>query len=751
MTKSPPRKRSTRKRHLTARLSQYDHSQGALTRLAKSIGRPESPPSAQSQMAARGKKQATAAARRGNTSRPGALQPLLQRSERGDSDEDVPDETMAGDDDAPGETMRGDDDVPEETMRGDDDAPDETTGGDYGEGNSDGDDGEGNRDRDDDEDKDKDERSLLDYPLDQLHDEALRIEWLRRAINMWGGRRNYCEDPAFQDEHSLRKEWKRLVMRDSAGRSQPPAPETTHRIQKGQTYILQPQTAGHSSRVRLHRTDNETLALDGKRVGSEDLHEYGDSVPARLTRTNQTTIGLDGRLVSPPRRGPSGVTSRPNHPTGAKRAGEDIAIPSKKRAITSHARVEETRTKDRTTGARPASSRSAPKPLQPHPQAHHSPSPDATMQDASGNDAEPPSTAVNPEDRLSSPPASDDNVSRQSSRERNSDDEPKGARNNGDDPVGYDKLTKRQRTQLHAFSPEAREVVQWVFDKVKLDLASVCPFSDNMTEGPEDNTPILDRWILRLWNEANDKVREGKAPLPLKDEYAVYIQKQLPGLRNSMRKACEHLVSVYYGLRRSKPNHATLAKDLTDDGEERWLSSNKKNDSEMFMHPIIADTIENAFFKTAKSFGFKNLARFIPLVPVPTIAYACSIIRNRIKAFETDISKPADLNSESDRDAYKMYMTMLDDIRRDNPVHLLRIWATITLQYLKAKPKPTVLLVPELNLGPDCDMPMDSLEEISDLLGDEAPALNEWDGVKEALRKSKGKAPARDGPSGLAR
>ncbi|QRW13141.1 hypothetical protein RhiLY_12140 [Ceratobasidium sp. AG-Ba] len=210
-----------------------------------------------------------------------------------------------------------------------------------------------------------------------------------------------------------------------------------------------------------------------------------------------------------------------------------------------------------------------------------------------------------------------------------------------------------------------------------------------------------------------------------------------------MKKSCKHLVAAYYGLRRSDPDHAAKAKSLTDGSEERFVSSNEQNDSEMFMHQILADSIENAWFKTAKSFGFKHIEAFTPLVPVQSIAFACAIVQNRIKALEVDISKPAELNAEGDRDAYMMFMEMLEKIRKENPAHLLKIRAKITLQYLKAKPQPTTLPVPEMNLGPNREVPMDMLEEIGGLLGGEAPALEEWDGVKEAQKKSKGKAPAR--------
>ncbi|QRV82765.1 hypothetical protein RhiJN_10780 [Ceratobasidium sp. AG-Ba] len=58
MTSSPPRKVSGRKRFPTKWISEYDHSQGNLSTLAKSVRRPKPPPTAESQAAARAKEQA---------------------------------------------------------------------------------------------------------------------------------------------------------------------------------------------------------------------------------------------------------------------------------------------------------------------------------------------------------------------------------------------------------------------------------------------------------------------------------------------------------------------------------------------------------------------------------------------------------------------------------------------------------------------------------------------------------------------
>ncbi|QRW12620.1 hypothetical protein RhiLY_11619 [Ceratobasidium sp. AG-Ba] len=296
-----------------------------------------------------------------------------------------------------------------------------------------------------------------------------------------------------------------------------------------------------------------------------------------------------------------------------------------------------------------------------------------------------------------STPRNDDNGDGNSGGE-NSDPEADDLGNTGDDPVAYHKLTKRQRTQLRAFPLEVQTLIRWVFDKIKLNIASLCPFADNMTDELDVNATVFNRWIVERWREANEE-----------------ICPDMPRFR--LRMTMHHI----------DPDHAAKAKSLTDGGEEQFVSSNEQNDSEMFMHQILADSIENAWFKTAKSFGFKHIEAFTPLVPV----------RNRIKALEVDISKPAELNAEGDRDAYMMFMEMLEKIRKENPAHLLKIRAKITLQYLKAKPQPTTLPVPEMNLGPDREVPMDMLEEIGGLLGDEALALEEWDGVKEAQKKSK--------------
>ncbi|QRW13140.1 hypothetical protein RhiLY_12139 [Ceratobasidium sp. AG-Ba] len=491
MTESPARKVSGRKRFPTQKIVNYDRSQGALTTLAKSVGRPETPPTAESEQAARGKEQAAKAAARGNTSRPGPLKPLSQVVKQGNND---------------GESDKGDTG----------DTGDEGDEGDEGEEDKEGEEGqedmEGLEQADNNSVGSDEEPQLLDHKLDQLVKEADRIEWLYQAIESWGVRKNYRNDPDFQDELSLRKEWKRVVARNMAGRSEAARYINDARIKKGQTLVLKPQTSGHSSRVKLSRMDNETIGLDGKRANHQAAHDHGALIPDKLTRTDRATIGLDGRVVSPPCRGPSG--SGANHPTGTKRVSQsNIAAPSKKRAIVLTARLEQLRKLDVNKKTGPCvtlAKRASP------PQPHHSPPSDEAMDGPPSDDGEP---LINRYGRCAPQPGSgdagdgnggkngsdDDNGDGNSGGE-NSDPEADDLGNTGDDPVAYHKLTKRQRTQLCTFPLEVQTLIRWVFDKIKLDIASLCPFADNMTDELDINATVFNRWIVERWREANEEI-----------------------------------------------------------------------------------------------------------------------------------------------------------------------------------------------------------------------------------------------------
>ncbi|KAG8713777.1 hypothetical protein FRC09_018344 [Ceratobasidium sp. 395] len=226
--------------------------------------------------------------------------------------------------------------------------------------------------------------------------------------------------------------------------------------------------------------------------------------------------------------------------------------------------------------------------------------------------------------------------------------------------------------------------------------------------GPADNT-----WEpLDIWYDANRELRDGLPHLPFLDEYGTYIRNLIPAIRNGVKQSCNFMVPLYFKLKWSDPNRAALARSLTNKGDERWISSNLNNDDERFKHPIIRNTIENTFFRNSKSFGNTHLDDFTPLVPIPTIAYACSIIRNQIKAFESEKNKDAHLNSSSDADAFMMYMKMMEKIHKENPAHLLEAQGLITEQYVLSQPKLTPVCVPEMNFGPNHAINMGPLEQI---------------------------------------
>ncbi|QRV89780.1 hypothetical protein RhiJN_17798 [Ceratobasidium sp. AG-Ba] len=728
MPESPPRKVSGRERRPTQRLNDYDRTQGRLPALSASVGRKVTPPTAESLAADRAKKQAAIAAARGNTSRPSALKPL-QRSEHQQNDNEM-DELKEDDDDEAG--------------------PD-----------------------------------LLQYRLEDLKNEIDRIEWLNQSIAQLGVCHDYRNDPNYQDEEALHDELARLRALEPAPSHRPPTTGNT-RIQTGLTHVLQPRTSGHSSRVQLVRTDHSTVGLDGLRVGSQDRDEYGTTPPAKLVRTDSSTIGLDGKMVSPraafhpaPRQvqpalkkrahDSDAAPSRPNQPASAKRAHVDSAAPPKKKAVVSLARIKALRQENAkaTSISVQPSVNGAPNTSKPNARRVHSPL-DIEMQDAAGDEGAD-QQITGGRDRSSSllpdlrdivapraapqaarPPAGNDAEAEGADQE----EQAAGQGQGGDEEFAQSKtLTKWQRTQLRSFPLEARDLVQWVATKVKIDLSTICPYGDRVTERPQDWMPYVEKWTLRHWDDANEEFREGREPLPLTSDYASYIRTQFPATRNMMKKACKLLVPVYFRLRHSDPNSPARAKSLTDGGDERWISPNLKNDKEVFQHPIIADTIENAFFNNPKSFGYKHLEDFTPLVSVPTVVFACSTIRNRIKAHEVNNGKAVDIDASTDSDAFVMYMTMLETLGEKKPALLLKVRSKITKQYLNAQPQlsASAMPVPELNLGSDDEddeIDMESLEEIWAMLPDGAPDVADWDAVKQARRKGKGKGRARDDPSG---
>ncbi|QRV95529.1 hypothetical protein RhiJN_23547 [Ceratobasidium sp. AG-Ba] len=602
MTEPSQRKVSTRERRPTQHLNEYDRAQGRLTTLSKSVGRKETPPTAESRAAEQAKMQAAKAASRGNTSRPGPLAPLTAETLQNDEEDEEMDELEEDDDEEAGP-------------------------------------------------------SLLEYRLDDLENE---------------------------DERSLRKEWKRLLAKGLEPHHSASALQDGLRIRTGSTHVLKPPTSGRSSCIKLIRTDESTLGLDGLLVGAHRHVEHGQAPPPKLARTDSMTISLDGKVASPPGlrlthlgasahstlsarpAQPTPVNSlRPAQPTATKRTHTDNPGPSKKRVVIPRLRIEALREENAklATAPPPAPSSTAARMVSKPAARPPSPPPlDVEMGDPPSDGDHQPGDQL--EDQPPMPPSDQDEADLQL-----------GAQGDGSEPeiaakpvrakrkrAGDGKLTKRQKQRLSEFPPEARDLIQWMADEIKLDLSTICPFPECMCEDPKDPRTYFDRWIVIYWERANARFRAEQAPLRFDNDYAGYIRNQLPANRFALKSWADALVKVHFKLHRSDPTSAETAKSLTYEGKERWVSPNLKTDEEVFKHPIIGDLIEHEFFKNRKSFGYKHLGRFTPLIPVPTIAYACAMIRIAIRAFENKDST-CELNAMHDKDDFTLYMQMLDDLR----------------------------------------------------------------------------------------
>ncbi|KAG9083000.1 hypothetical protein FS749_006376, partial [Ceratobasidium sp. UAMH 11750] len=216
------------------------------------------------------------------------------------------------------------------------------------------------------------------------------------------------------------------------------------------------------------------------------------------------------------------------------------------------------------------------------------------------------------------------------------------------------------------------------------------------------------------------------------------IRRQLAPILNGVKKWAEPIVEIVYDLDRADPNHARKARDLVED--EKWLSPKLANDKYIFKHKSIRDVIKFSFFHSFRSLGTKNQARFIPLVPLETIAYICAIIRHLIGAYQFQDEKASDLNSSENADHFRNYMKMLKEIGEEDATALTNIRVSITLAYFrKSRPQPGMAPVIKLNLGPRHELDMDGVRELEELLG------GVLDLEESALVSGKGKG--RAGPS----
>ncbi|KAG9094515.1 hypothetical protein FRC07_011293, partial [Ceratobasidium sp. 392] len=516
MSKSQACKVSGRHRCPSECLANYDKAgHDHIDSLAKSVGRHETPPTAKEQDAqraqqlkARAKKQAGIAAARGNASQPEPLKPLRRQREEDDDNE-----------------------------------------------------------QEDNDDDPKAGPALLDHRLEELEYEGDRIEWLYQAIRKLGVRTNYRDDPDFQAEGPLSKEWKRLVL--EASLSGAPATNQDRRVKTGLTHVLKPATSGHSCRVQLVRTDSQTVGLAKKIVDSHDHHEYGHPALPKLARTDKTTLTLDGKVVSPARvAGPSGTKKRPSNGNPS---------PSKRRAVVPLVRIEALRKQNKACagGGAATGPAASSKSVSNH---RRSLSDNKEMADPPNDNPEQPLSPAGNEGEGGNGLGSDKGKARiggegeagiggeageganRSDDEGHSNEEGAAAAAGGDGGDG-------PAVAAEAFSYDVRALVEFTAERIKVKMATICPFPETMTQDAADNPTYLEHWLVNIWHKANVELHDGLPPIPFKDEYGTYIRNLLPATRNGVKQACDNLVKVYLKLRWSDPGRTALAKSLTDGGD----------------------------------------------------------------------------------------------------------------------------------------------------------------------------------------
>ncbi|KAG9102170.1 hypothetical protein FRC06_002266, partial [Ceratobasidium sp. 370] len=193
-----------------------------------------------------------------------------------------------------------------------------------------------------------------------------------------------------------------------------------------------------------------------------------------------------------------------------------------------------------------------------------------------------------------------------------------------------------------------------------------------------------DFWLVEGWDKAHTEVREGMPHIALKDLHTAF---------------------------------------------------NEENNGKILKNQVIAQLIEDVFFKTPNSFSYEHLKAFTPLVHLEMIAF----LYHGILSYAL----------ESRKDAFVMYMDMLEGICWTDPGLLLDIWLTITEQYLEAWLKSTPLLVLKMNLNRSTVVDMAHLEKVKNmhefiaslLVGENAPKIKEWDGVMDVHLNGTGKGP----------
>ncbi|KAG9093129.1 hypothetical protein FRC07_011525, partial [Ceratobasidium sp. 392] len=537
------------------------------------------------------------------------------------------------------------------------------------------------RAHDDDDDEADDDAGR---ELDDLEDKEEQKEWLYLAIEKFGDSYDYRADPDFEDEQALLAVYQDLPIGSRAIHNAiPPDP----RIHKGMTKVLEPSTSKRSSAPKLVHTDSSTIGLDSTWVKAHgnQHREFGFLPAPKLARTDKTTISLDGTRISPPR---AQALNKPSHRQSSARPANSHTLVSQpgsksahpapatkpgapqkpllKRPIVSCARVDTLRQETRVCDA----GATAP----------------AGASGATHDCADVPMRALSDEEEEMEPPLP--NAGQQ--------DEDGG--NNNDHPGKMVAITKRQATQLQSFG-EATKLVENMMEQLRIKMLVNCPYPERTPSARDPSRQKLDVWVTDFWANANAELREDEPQLPLRDTYISYVRHQLAPTRHALKKVCNNLVGPHFELRRSDADRVQHSKDLLN--KEKWLSSTNGNDSNRFHHRIIRDAIREGIFSGPQSPGAKNFERFIPLVPLPTIAYVCALIRHHIKSFQFDDSKAGHLVASENADDFRMYMKMLKEMQKNNEGSLKNACAKITEDYLRARANPAPAPVINMNFGPD--------------------------------------------------
>ncbi|KAG8724503.1 hypothetical protein FRC09_017936 [Ceratobasidium sp. 395] len=556
---------------------------------------------------------------------------------------------------------------------------------------------------------------VLDKQYESLATDEERLEWLFQAIEQLGDTTDFRSDPEYQDVGIVREIFEELRGDPRANDDEdPPRQVAVHVGPKVQIRPGAQKALGidHRGATRLIQANNSprNAPVPPSQPKTSTTNKTPSKLPTQASTAPQKTKESSSAKTAP-------STSQPT-PAKTKASGSLKISRARFEELRKEAKVNKSRTDTATAGS--SGSKTTP---QANVVGLNVASSDEEIEVLDQNVKAPGGAVV--------VAASDDNNGNEDQ-----------AATNAKQP------TKREQSQLSAFSTEYTEMVDWVVNQIRLKLPlehgwpKVTPVVTNPA-GTGDATiegarMVLDDWLVDLWARGHDELRSERPRLPIESQHIRYIRKSLAPIRNhDIRAACDGLVPAYFGLHQSNPDHIQKAKGLLLD--EAWLSSNLANDDFRFQHDIIRDAIHRAWFSHRKSLGSKNLELFTLLVPLPTIAYTCSIVRQWIEYFEQDTNKGFELDANRGAAYFRMYMKMLNDFGTTNSTCVLNAQLKISLHYVKGNTKKQHEQTPQMNIGPDHAPDQARLRELENLLGG-AVNVNQ---LSQPHAKGKGRA----GPS----